>query len=665
MTDSLAFIRRAGVVTLALVTLPSSVSSDSGRWTPIAPEGGSIQILAAAPGSGVVYAVSGRGTVLRSLDGTANWSPRKTLFSPPFILGLAVDPTRPEVLYANTLQGFLKSTDGGKSWSNPLLKGVGDFKVAPSSPNLLYASRDKEILASRDGGARWTSLDFLDQPVSVLAVDPVDPRIVYAVALDGVWRSKDGGSTWVDASSGLRNALGNVLVRQLAIDPRRPEHLYAGELGGSIFESRDRGDHWSLTWEGPENVVGLETLKVEPVLGMVYAVFHDYGVYRRPADGASWQIVFQGSRLPRLDFDSRLPGRLYLGAPEDGIYLSEDFGDSWTPANHGFRELGFTAVEVDLHEPGVLFAVADPDPDFPGFDRDSSLFRSGDGGRTWTSPFGRPGGSLTVNDLAADPSRPGTWYAACLGSLLKTEDSGQTWRSVTTGLRSAEFVGTIAIAPSDPDTLYALGWGSLFPYCGGSNCPDQRVFRSTDGATRWRGSRLPGAGPGQVPLQSLAVDATEPSTVYASGPGIFRSLDGGATWRKIGRGLKNAVYQVVADPFSSPTLYAVVGLKRGTKVFKSMDRGETWAIATAGLPSGAFAIDLAADTNTPDTLYVATTQGVFVTRDGGRLWTAMNDGLGALPVLTVAVDPLQAGTVYAGRYDGLFKFSTTRSPARP
>lgn len=63
------------------------------------------------------------------------------MFSPPFILGLAVAPTQPEVLYANTPQGFLKSTDGGKSWSNPLLKGVGDFKVAPSSPNLLYASR--------------------------------------------------------------------------------------------------------------------------------------------------------------------------------------------------------------------------------------------------------------------------------------------------------------------------------------------------------------------------------------------------------------------------------------------------------------------------------------------------------------------------------------------
>jgi photosystem II stability/assembly factor-like uncharacterized protein len=267
--------------------------------------------------------------------------------------------------------------------------------------------------------------------------------------------------------------------------------------------------------------------------------------------------------------------------------------------------------------------------------------------------------SPSVNDLVADPSRPGTWYLACAGTVLKTQDGGETWDTASQGLRPYEYVRTIALAPSDPDALFILGWDT-FPVCGSAACPDQKVFRSTDGGGRWRGSRVSGLDRFRL-LGSLAVDRSSPMTVYAAGPGLFRSLDGGATWSKIGRGLRNAVYQIVADPLSSSTLYAIVGLKRGFRVFKSTDRGATWAIASDGMPPGALALDLAPDSTAPGTLYAATSRGVYVTHDGGRLWTAMNEGLGTLPVFTVAVDPLEPGTVYAGRLDGLFKFSATPS----
>jgi hypothetical protein len=113
----------------------------------------------------------------------------------------------------------------------------------------------------------------------------------------------------------------------------------------------------------------------------------------------------------------------------------------------------------------------------------------------------------------------------------------------------------------------------------------------------------------------------------------------------------------VADPFKSGTLYAIVEVKRGWRVFKSTDHGATWAAASKGVPSRASMSQLAPDPTSPGTLYAATTLGVYVTRNGGKLWTAMNEGLGNRPVFTVTVDPLQPDVLYAGREDGLFRFS--------
>src|SRR5207245_2861778 len=132
-----------------------------------------------------------------------------------------------------------------------------------------------------------------------------------------------------------------------------------------------------------------------------------------------------------------------------GVYRSDDSGGSWTVATHGLRELAFTAVAADPHSPGGIFAVAAPRPHIFGF-TPQFLIRSADGGATWSSPFGggRPEDSPRVIDLAADPTRPGTWYLAIAGGVLKTFDDGRTWTLVNQGFRFIEFVRALALAPS-------------------------------------------------------------------------------------------------------------------------------------------------------------------------------------------------------------------------
>jgi photosystem II stability/assembly factor-like uncharacterized protein len=633
---------------LLLFALPAL--SPAGQWRSISPEGASIQALAVSPGeAGSVYAATAQGTIVESSAGAASWSPRGKLL--PFVGELAADPARDGTLYATTFNGLFKSTDGGANWAGPVLAGAFlAFRISPSSPDILYAARDQQVLKSTDGGAHWTATSFAGS-ASVLAVDPVDARVVYA----GGFRSDDGGATWVEARAGLENPNGGFLsLKALAIDPRQPATLYAATFGG-IFKSVDRGATWSPVWTGPAGAFfDPEKLAIDPASGTVYALDRSYGVFRSADGGASWTPVLPVYGARDLAVDGRSPGRIYVGTEAGGVYRSDDSGSSWTVANHGLRELGFTAVAADPRTPGVLFAIANPEPGAPLGFTPQFLLRSTDGGATWSSLFGDPNNSPFANAIVADPSRPGTWYLATNAWVLKTRDGGQTWEKASLGLRFPEFVFTLTLAPSNPDALYAIGWYS-FPLSFGNGIPTV-IFRSVDGAAQWRRARVPGLERFDL-LTSMAVDPANPATVYAGGRHLFKSTDGGVSWKQTASGLRGSIQDLAADPFSPGTLYASIYVPKGRKIFKSSDGGATWKPASGGLAAGVFVGHLLADPKTPGTLYAATSRGVYVTRNGGGQWTAMNEGLGEAPVWSLALDPLRPGVLYAGRADGLFEYS--------
>jgi photosystem II stability/assembly factor-like uncharacterized protein len=634
----------------ALFGLPAGAAS-AGRWRPIGLEGASIMGLATAPGAAnVVYAVTGRRNVVRSSDGAETWSSRGRL--PSFWEDLAVDPARSDVLYANSFNGLYKSIDGGISWSESLGgRLLWAFRLAPSTPDLLYAAQEEELLKSVDGGAHWTSTGFGSRPAFALAVDPQDSRVVYAGG-QGLWRSDDGGDTWTALGAGLQRPDGTPeSVELLEIDPRHPEILYAVSFH-QLFKSADRGVSWSVVWAGPTTSSWIQKLWIDPGSEDIYAVVRDDAIYRSGDGGASWNRSLPVRRTASMAFDAH-SARIFAGTEAGGVFRSTD-GVSWTAANHGLREVAFVKVAADPHTPGVIFALATPASGSLGLEP-QFLLRTTDGGAHWTSTFGSsPDTSPLVNDLVADPSRTGTWYLACFGGVLKTEDGGETWAHRDRGVRPIEFMRTIALAPSNPDALYAIGWDT-FPICGGLGCPQIIVYRSVDGAAQWRRSR---GLVSQRLLSYLAVDVADPFTVYAAGPKISKSTDGGMHWLKTGQGLRGTVTALVADPFSPGTLYAGIWVPHGRRIFKSTDGGESWTRAAGGLTTGISVQDLAADHVTPGTLYAATSHGVYVTRNGGGLWTPMNDGLEDLSVWTVAVDPLRPGVVYAGGFSGLFEFAT-------
>lgn len=182
-------------------------------------------------------------------------------------------------------------------------------------------------------------------------------------------------------------------------------------------------------------------------------------------------------------------------------------------------------------------------------------------------------------------------------------------------------------------------------------------------------------GPERGDIRALAIDPTNPATLYAGtlGGGVFKSSNGGTSWSAINNGLDTSfvVSALVIDPTTPATVYAGTGngLVSGGDaggVFKSTNGGESWTATNAGLTSTAV-FALAIDPSVPATLYASTySGGVFKSSNGGGSWSAINTGLTTeylLIVSSLVIDPSAPATLYAGTGynvefgpgDGVFK----------
>jgi photosystem II stability/assembly factor-like uncharacterized protein len=174
-------------------------------------------------------------------------------------------------------------------------------------------------------------------------------------------------------------------------------------------------------------------------------------------------------------------------------------------------------------------------------------------------------------------------------------------------------------------------------------------------------SGLSNAGLTNLFVHVISIDPITPSTLYAgtSGSGVFKSMDGGATWSPSNSGLTSLlVSAIVVDPTAPATLYAGTS---GGGVFKSTDGAATWNAANSGLPR-LFVNALAIDPTDPNTLYAGANDGfigdgevfvfqsggVFKSTNGGANWIALTSGMEDEVVGSFAIDPSNPTTIYAG-----------------
>ncbi len=171
------------------------------------------------------------------------------------VVTLGMDPMRSSVLYAGTSGGVYKSVNQGAQWlqvNNGLVPegmvktsralSVTSVLVDPFTPETVYAATLAGLYKTTDGAASWVRIgeSLQDQMIVAMVLDRARAGVMYVAARDGIHRSEDGGKTWV----GLNEGLTSTNIRSLAQSALDPQLLYAGTNGSGLYRSMDGGAHW-------------------------------------------------------------------------------------------------------------------------------------------------------------------------------------------------------------------------------------------------------------------------------------------------------------------------------------------------------------------------------------------------------------------------------------
>lgn len=220
------------------------------------------------------------------------------------------------------------------------------------------------------------------------------------------------------------------------------------------------------------------------------------------------------------------------------------------------------------------------------------------------------------------------WILLGVGAwLARPAVGGSAWVPIGPALGGT--VLALAVDPATPTTLYL----STRP---ANNQAPGGAFKSIDGGTSWTSCNAGLAG-GQV--FQFAIDSSQPATIYAAASGIvFKSTDGARTWTAINAGLGgHEVVALALDPESPSTLYA--GASQGG-VFRTTNGGKSWR--PTSLEAFGRVLALVVTATRPSTIYVATENGgVFRSSSGGNKWTLSYAGLSGTLIFSLAIDPLR------------------------
>jgi photosystem II stability/assembly factor-like uncharacterized protein len=308
---------------------------------------------------------------------------------------------------------FRRSTDG-EEWK-ALTKGLPEnvearaFVVHPDDSEVIYAGTQDGPYRSTDGGERWERLGFPDRGAVVwsLAFHPTRREVMYAgVAPVGLYRSEDGGDTWkklAGAKSPGHCEMGfPTRTTRIAIDPAKPDDVYAALEVSGVIRSSDGGDTWT------DVSAPLIKLAEEPHLkSRIGSDIDSEGMLDSHAVAASGGSVFLANRM--------------------GLFRSDDRGASWADIEIGrFSPLVYCRdVIVSPHDRRVMYACQSP----AARSTDGSLYRSDDAGQSWKRFDHGVKANATMMSANVHPADPAKVFCVSrCGQVFGTEDAGASWR---------------------------------------------------------------------------------------------------------------------------------------------------------------------------------------------------------------------------------------------
>jgi photosystem II stability/assembly factor-like uncharacterized protein len=325
------------------------------------------------------------------------------------------------------------------------------------------------------------------------------------------------------------------------------------------------------------------------------------------------------------------PNEAYFGAVGGGLWKTTDSGEYWFPVTDGqISSASVGAVAVSESNPDIVFIGTGESCIRNNIMPGDGVYRSADGGKTWTHVGFE--GVDAISKIRIHPTNPDIIYVAAFGKysepsaergVFKSTDGGKSWRKV---LYRDDKTGAIDISidPNDPNVIYAALWEAYRnEYHMSSGGPGSGLFKSTDGGETWREiTRNPGMPSGVVGRIGVAVSGANSNRLYAlvenDSGGLFRSDDAGATWKLVNdnRAIRQRAFyytHVFADPKKADVVYM-----ENTSLFRSEDGGKTTK-AIRGT-HGDFH-DLWIDPDNAEHLVVGNDGGGAVSTNTGGAWT--------------------------------------------
>ena len=664
----------------------------------------------------VIYIAAATGGVWRSTNAGVSWTSLFDSVRAPSIGAVAVAPSNPDVVWVGTGEpqnmrssswgnGVYKSTDGGRTWSAPMLpksQHIGRIVIDPRDPNVVYVAAvgplwapggERGLFKTSDGGRTWTNTREISQYTGFTEVvmDPLNPDVLYAASYQrerraysflpagpetAIWKTTDGARTWTKLTSGLPTGeLGRI---GLSVCRSRPNTVYAviharGNTGGT-FRSDDAGATWRQTNNVNSTAWFYGQIRCDPS-------DPDHVIRLAPSSQQSWDggrtyvgFATAGTHADHhaLWINPQAPEQMILGT-DGGLYLSWDRGQTWDHVQ-SIPLAQFYAISVDDARPfyhvygGLQDNAAWGAPNqtrktFGTSNADWSRFVGGDGFYS-----------------VADPTDHNFVYSASQNGVISRYDA-------RTG--QAKNIRPVA----KPGEAHRYNWSA--PILPSRHVPRQLyfaanyLFRSNDRGDSWQTispdltraidrNVLPMRG---APVDSTALGRHEGTAEFGnistidespmragllatgSDDGVIAvTRDGGRTWSRTETfpTVPETTYvsRVAFSRFNEGTIYASLDGHRSNDfkpyVLKSADYGRTWTSISGDLPPGGSVQVVREHHRERSLLFVGTEYGAYFTVDGGTSWTRLGSGIPTVPVHDLAIQERENDLVVGTHGRGVF-----------
>ena len=568
--------------------------------------------------------------------GQGNWQQHLAGLSTPLISSLHA--AHGGVLLAGGMNGELfRSLNGGESWERATLlhaASLAPITCLASSPTFdrdgiaLAGTEGGGIWRTEDSGRRWLPANFglVDQSVQALlcSADWSKQELTLAGTSEGLFRSTNGGRAWREVDWPFPDLAISSLAA--AGDPASQTY-YAGTEEGFVYVSNDDGRAWKRAGQPSPGSPVNALHAVQAGQGLALLAGTTDGIFLSADGGTTWRPVC--SEVGAVLSLAGAGPLVVAGSYDSGVWQSDDAGQSWRPLSQGLAARGLARL---LLGEGSFYALGP----------NEGVWRSCDCGRSWEKiePLAA---HLPLSTLAVAQGEEGEVLLASsvMSGLLRSTDGGATWQAVQEGCD----ILAILAAPSGPGDRRA--WAAT---------AEGQVLLSTDLGATWaplssdaEGERalLLAASPHLAEDNTLLLGTTtevgwrKQPTIH-----IWRSTDGGRTWKKVLDQPTSATWlDAVLPPAPGRKPYDAAYFAAGTQCLRPLSGGRDVWVGSQVSPEGPNILSLATDgdPNRGGALFAATSSGIFHSHDGGRTWQQFGGEVKGGSYVGVSVGPAENG----------------------